>query len=83
MSPINIFYIGATGYIGGNVLIRLLNHPNASSFKFTALVRSKEKADRLEAIGIKTVIGSNDDLDKIEDLSSNADIVFSMVRASS
>ncbi|KAI0924180.1 hypothetical protein AcW2_005133 [Taiwanofungus camphoratus] len=72
-----IFFLGATGYIGGAILTRLLNHPSASKLDITALVRNSEKARRLESFGIKTVIGSHSDLDKLETLSSQAHIVIS------
>lgn len=54
---------------------------NVSSFNITALVRSKDKADIIKSlnIGVDTVTGSNDDLAKLEDLSSKADYVFSIV----
>ncbi|CAF4062689.1 unnamed protein product, partial [Adineta steineri] len=39
---INIFLTGATGYIGGSILTGLLQHPNVSTFKITALIRGDE-----------------------------------------
>jgi len=77
-SKTNIFVTGATGYIGGSVVARLLEHPNANSFQITALVLSPEDAAKLETVGIKTVVGSLGDLDKLEKVTSEADIVFSM-----
>ena len=68
-----------TGYIGGSVVSRLLEHPKASSFQITALVRSPEKAAKLETIGIKAVVGSFSELDKLEKLSSDADVLISTV----
>jgi len=76
----NIFLTGVTGYIGGSVLDRLLEHPNVASFEFTALVRSSEKAAKLKALGVNPVVGSLQDLEILEDLASKADIVLSMVR---
>lgn len=80
-SKTNIFVTGATGYIGGSVLARLLDHPNASSFQITALVRSPEKAAKLESVGIKTVIGSLSDLDKLKQAASEVDVLFSMANS--
>jgi nucleoside-diphosphate-sugar epimerase len=77
----NIFVTGATGYIGGSVVTRLLEHPSASSFQITALVRSADKAAKLESVGLKTAIGSLDELDKLTKLSSEADVVISMADA--
>jgi uncharacterized protein YbjT (DUF2867 family) len=69
----------SAGYIGGSVVGRLLEHPNASSFQITALVRSPEKAAKLESIGVRTVLGSFKEFDKMEKLSSEADAVIAMV----
>ncbi|KAF9806336.1 hypothetical protein IEO21_08716 [Rhodonia placenta] len=84
MSPskTNIFLIGATGYIGGSVLTRLQSHASANTFDITVLVRSAEKAKVLqEKFGVKTVVGSNEDLDKLEALSEQSHVVFSCADA--
>jgi uncharacterized protein YbjT (DUF2867 family) len=61
---------------------RLLEHPDSTTFKITAMVRSAAKAAKLETLGVKTVIGSYSDLDQLELLTSDADVVFSMVNDS-
>ncbi|KAK7692428.1 hypothetical protein QCA50_004053 [Cerrena zonata] len=71
-----IFITGATGYIGGTVLHRLLQHPSAKTFDISALVRSQEKAKKLEAFGVKAVVGSLDDYDLVEELTSQAHVIF-------
>ncbi|TBU33554.1 hypothetical protein BD311DRAFT_652119 [Dichomitus squalens] len=48
-SEIAIFYIEATGYIGGSALQAILAHPEADTFETTALVRSEAKAKALES----------------------------------
>jgi uncharacterized protein YbjT (DUF2867 family) len=58
---------------------RLLEHPDAGSFQITALVRSPEKAAKLESLGIRAIVGSFSDLHKLEMLSSGADVVIAMV----
>ncbi|OSC98275.1 NAD-P-binding protein [Trametes coccinea BRFM310] len=73
----SIFLTGATGYIGGAVLQKLLQHPNASTFDITVLVRNAEKAKILESkFGVKVVVGTHQELDKLESLAENADVVF-------
>ena len=67
------------GYIGGSVVSRLLDHPQAASFEIKALVRSKEKCSAFEKVGMQAVVGSLDELDKVEALASGADVIFSMV----
>ncbi|KAJ7598698.1 hypothetical protein C8J56DRAFT_1092384 [Mycena floridula] len=82
MAKIHIFLTGATGYIGGSVLSLLLEHKNHAQFDITALVRSENKAHKLKnATGINVVIGSYQDLELVEDLSSKADVVFSLADA--
>lgn len=77
MSPKKVFITGATGYIGGEVLRRLLHSDD--DYEITALVRSAAKGDQIAA---KTdsrfhyVIG---DLSNVELLTSNvhnSDIVI-------
>ena len=67
------------GYIGGAVLYRLLQHPSAKTFDITALVRSPEKAKKLESFGVKGVVGSLDDYDLVEDLVSKAHVIIDTV----
>ncbi|KAI0701895.1 NAD-P-binding protein [Cerioporus squamosus] len=66
-----------TGYIGGAVLARLLEHPSADTFDITVLLRSEGKAKILESqFGVKAVIGTYQDYDKIESLVEDAHFVF-------
>jgi nucleoside-diphosphate-sugar epimerase len=76
MSNLRILFIGATGYIGGSILSRLLQHPKRETFDITVLIRSAAKAKDFESFGLKTVIGSLDDLDSLERLASESDVVF-------
>ena len=69
-----------SGYVGGTVLARLLNHPDRKSFEITTLVRDESKAKTLEStFGVKTAIGSHQDLDKVASLAKAAHIVFNIV----
>ncbi|EPQ59897.1 hypothetical protein GLOTRDRAFT_28879, partial [Gloeophyllum trabeum ATCC 11539] len=77
----HIFLTGATGYIGGSVLQRLLEHPKAQSFEITTLVRNPDKAKLLETFGVKPVIGSHSDTDKLEALAKEANVVFAVADA--
>ncbi|KAH9856648.1 NAD-P-binding protein [Lenzites betulinus] len=74
---VSIFLTGATGYIGGSILQRLLAHPNAKNFEISTLVRNADKAKKLESeFGVKVVVGSLADLDKLTSLAENAHVVF-------
>jgi len=64
------------------VLARLLERSDASSFNFTALVRSAEKAEKLKKLfGVNAVVGSHSDLDLLEKLASESDVVMAMADA--
>ncbi|KAL0954821.1 hypothetical protein HGRIS_003766 [Hohenbuehelia grisea] len=76
-----IFFLGATGYVGGSFLTRLLEHPKIDSFAITALVRSPEKAEKLKGLGVKVVVGSHSDLTVIEKLASESDVVAALADA--
>ncbi|KAI0326560.1 NAD-P-binding protein [Cubamyces sp. BRFM 1775] len=77
MSPgkVSVLLLGATGYIGGGVLARLLVNAKPL-FDITVLLRDAVKADKLKPFGVKPVLGNLDDTEKIRDLASRADIVF-------
>ena len=68
--------LSVTGFVGGCVTERLLAQPNTS---MTVLVRSEEKAAKLNSLGIATIVGSHADLDKIEKAASESDVVFAIV----
>ncbi|KZT27594.1 NAD(P)-binding protein [Neolentinus lepideus HHB14362 ss-1] len=75
----HIFITGATGYIGGTLLKRLLQHENASSFEISTLVRAADKAEKLKALGVQVITGSYSDEDLLEKGAQKADIVFQNV----
>jgi len=62
MSSKEILFLGATGYIGGTVLWKLLLHLPPDTFHISALVRDIEKAERLKAF--------RDEIPGIEDLNA-------------
>ncbi|KAI0271291.1 hypothetical protein BC834DRAFT_966801 [Gloeopeniophorella convolvens] len=71
-----IFLIGATGYIGGTLLVALCKaHPTLS---IAALVRRPEYIDRIAAVGLNVTVlqGSFGDLELIEKHAREADIVI-------
>ncbi|KAH7339828.1 NAD(P)-binding protein [Rhizoctonia solani] len=74
-----VFILGATGYVGGAILSELLR--TSASFKITALVRKGSDIELLEKLGVKTIQGSFSDVDKIEQASREADIVYNAADA--
>jgi nucleoside-diphosphate-sugar epimerase len=72
-----ILFLGATGYIGGSVLGRLLQHPARTLWEIVSYLRNEEKAKILkEWFRVKSIIGSLDESQKIEDAAASADIVI-------
>ena len=67
----NIFLTGASGFIGGTVALRL----NASGHRIRGLVRSPEKAARLQALGIEPVLGDLSDTALLAQEAKAADAV--------
>ncbi|KAF6812759.1 hypothetical protein CMUS01_12979 [Colletotrichum musicola] len=82
---VNILITGATGYIGGSVLTRLLGsgmmfRKNAN---FTALVRKQEQADLLSTKGVNGVVFAGlDDTEVLRKQASQHDIVINTASAS-
>ncbi|KAF4612137.1 hypothetical protein D9613_004521 [Agrocybe pediades] len=76
-SPLRILMTGVTGYIGGSILARFLEHPDFASFKITTLVRSPEKAEKIRALGVDAVVGSHNDSELMQSLTASNDVVFS------
>ncbi|KAA1475300.1 NAD(P)-binding protein [Dentipellis sp. KUC8613] len=77
-NKLQILITGATGYIGGTVLQLLLEHPKRDTFEITAYLRSAEKAKKLETFGVHTALGSLDDVDKLEDVASKANVILNI-----
>jgi hypothetical protein len=76
-TPLRILLTGATGYIGGSILDRLVSHPKRSSFEITSFSRNAAKAQKLESqFGVKSVLGSLDDVQQLEEAAATADVVI-------
>ncbi|KAF7290214.1 NmrA domain-containing protein [Mycena indigotica] len=86
MATQQILFIGATGYIGGTVLARLLqpvksSRNNTDNLNITALVRDAGKAQLLEELGVSAVVGDTNDAPLLGRLAAEADVVFSMAES--
>jgi len=58
MASPQIFITGATGYVGGSILAKLLEPSQSGKWDITALVRSEDAVSKLKQMGVKTIIGS-------------------------
>lgn len=82
-AKVHFLVLGATGYLGCPALQRFIDHPNAANWTFTAIVRSADKAEKLQSIGITAVVGSLDDSQILEREASKADVVLSLADSDS
>ena len=92
MPKVSIFFTGATGvitygketdatkgYIGGTILSRLIEHKDSKNFDITILLRPTRSPAGYEALGLKTVSGSDADLSLLRAQAAAADVVFATV----
>ncbi|SJL07004.1 uncharacterized protein ARMOST_10346 [Armillaria ostoyae] len=59
MSKVSIFFTGATGYIGGTILSRLIEHKDSKNFDITILLRPTRSPAGYEALGLKTAAAAD------------------------
>ncbi|KAG9019811.1 hypothetical protein FRB90_005959 [Tulasnella sp. 427] len=79
LQSLAVFVLGATGYIGGSVLVGI--QQRYPEFNYTALVRSSKNNSAIEAIGVKVIQGSHSDLELIEKVAAQHDIVVNCADA--
>lgn len=72
-----VFVIGASGYIGGSVASGLI----AQGDQVLGLVRSQERADQVQALGIEPVMGSLDDDEVLKAAARRSDAVINAANA--
>ncbi|KAI0783866.1 hypothetical protein BC629DRAFT_1594001 [Irpex lacteus] len=79
MAKIPILLLGATGtpFILVPSLSRYTSFTFTLAFDITVLVRSPEKAKKLEAFDVKSIVGSFEDTALLEQLAENAHVLFS------
>jgi uncharacterized protein YbjT (DUF2867 family) len=79
---LQILLTGATGYVGGSVLHKLLQHKENSLFSITVIVRDSEKAKLFEKVQAQTgvqvtaVQGSHSDEAVVAPLAAKSDVVI-------
>lgn len=69
-----VFVTGATGYIGGSVAVQLLN----KGYTVTGLARKEADLPRLEALGIKPVLG---DINAVKVITEQAEAADAIINA--
>ncbi|KAI9745532.1 MAG: hypothetical protein M1818_001066 [Claussenomyces sp. TS43310] len=73
-SPSRILISGVTGYIGGAILHELSKRKKESNYVVTAIVRSKDKAEKLEEANVETILFKGlDDLEACRKAASEHD----------
>lgn len=69
----NLFLLG-TGFIGGTLLTELLSR--RGDLAITALIRSDDKASKLQSLGVTPLKGDLNDEDLIAEAASKADVSY-------
>ncbi|KAF9322113.1 hypothetical protein BG003_006958 [Podila horticola] len=81
MTSVQVFIVGATGYIRSTAMDLLLKESATSRHTFRALVRSPEKAEDIRSLGIEPVLGSLDDSQLLEKEAAHTDIILSFANS--
>ncbi|KAL6862247.1 hypothetical protein J3F83DRAFT_745546 [Trichoderma novae-zelandiae] len=84
MAPNKVLVTGASGYIGGSILTRLLQstHPDIKNLAYTVLVRKPEHAEYFKSQGMTPVLfDSLDQVDLLKKEASEHDIVINAASA--
>lgn len=72
----SIFFLGATGYVGGSLFVAL--RKQRPDLHITAAVRSESAAAKITAAGATAVVVSNDEHEIISQLAEKADLVLDL-----
>ncbi|ORX98363.1 hypothetical protein BCR34DRAFT_577306 [Clohesyomyces aquaticus] len=79
----HVLIVGATGYIGGSILSKLLQCSSAAELCISALIRRPEQAAKLQSMGVKPVLfGGLDELETCKEVASQYDVVINAASAS-
>ncbi|KAJ3335548.1 hypothetical protein HDU93_005071 [Gonapodya sp. JEL0774] len=71
-----VFLTGATGYLGGQILVDFLARKDADKFVVATLVRGSDRAATLEKLGAVPVLGDLNDSELIKREASVSDVVI-------
>ncbi|KAH8555749.1 hypothetical protein BGW37DRAFT_418536 [Umbelopsis sp. PMI_123] len=70
---IKILLTGATGYIGGDLLIDLLKR---SEFEITVFIRGSQRSSAFQELGAKVIVGDQNDQNLVAKIASEFDVVI-------
>lgn len=77
-APLKIFLTGATGYIGGTVLDKLLHSSHKGKWDITVLTRSQDTVPKFKELGVTPLIGGLDDAETLTKAATEADVVLQL-----
>lgn len=80
-TPLKIFLTGATGYIGGTVLEKLLHSSHKGKWDITVLTRSEDTVSKFKELGVTPLLGSLDDTEILIKAASESDVVLHLAHA--
>jgi len=75
-TPLKIFLTGATGYIGGTALTKLLDSSRKSKYDITILTRSEDTIPKFKELGVTPLIGDNNSTEILTQAAKDADVVM-------
>lgn len=79
VEPTKVLFIGATGYIGGSILVAFVQqHPELS---YAAVVRNPRDNEAIEKLEVHVIQGPTSDVGLIERESSDHDVVVNCANA--
>jgi len=77
-TPTKVLLIGASGYIGGAILAKLLEPSQAGKWDITCLVRKEDYIPKLKELGVSVILGSLDSTEVLTKAASEADAVINV-----
>jgi len=77
MSSIKLLLVGATGYIGGSILSKLIESDTTLKTSISVIVRGEDKAKTFETLGLNVILfNSLDDHEILQHAGSEHDLVI-------
>ncbi len=80
-TPVKLFITGATGYIGGSALSKLLQTSQKGKYDITVLTRSETTVPKFKELGVNVLIGDLDSADLLTQAAIDSDAVLHFAHA--
>ncbi len=80
-NPIKLFVTGATGYIGGSVLTKILQSASKGKYNTTVFTRSEASVPKFKELGVTPLMGDLDSADILRQAAGDSDAVLHLAHA--